>query len=92
MLLLCISIWLPLKIQRRRPRFKPETVLDFGSGLGTAIWYRYANLPALHICLNKKYISNYRAVDEIWKKSVYEYLSVDTSEDMENLANKLRRG
>lgn len=47
----------------------------------------YANYYSSYLC-----ISNYRAVDEIWKKSVYEYLSVDTSEDMEDLAKKLRRG
>ena len=45
-----------------------------------------------HSALFRLCISNYRAVNEIWKKSVYEYLSVDTSEDMENLAKKLRRG
>ncbi|XP_065913795.1 ribosome assembly protein METTL17, mitochondrial-like isoform X2 [Dysidea avara] len=58
------------EIRRRRPEFQPETVLDFGSGLGTAVW----------------------ATNEIWNKSVYEYLCVDTSEEMENLAKILRKG
>ena len=59
MRLTTVAMWLPcmymasIKIQRRRPRFKPETVLDFGSGIGTAIWYQHAMLlPTLHICLN----------------------------------------
>lgn len=37
-----VVVWLIVlccvKIQRRRPEFQPETVLDFGSGLGTAVW------------------------------------------------------
>ncbi|KAL5466749.1 hypothetical protein EMCRGX_G030898 [Ephydatia muelleri] len=52
------------------PSFKPETLLDFGSGLGTAVW----------------------AAHQLWGESIYEYLCVDTSQEMGEMARLLRLG
>lgn len=56
------------EIAKLDPDSHPETMLDFGSGLGTAIW----------------------AANEVWGESLYEYQSVDVSQEMGELARVLR--
>ena len=33
------GLYVIVQIAVRDPKFHPETMLDFGSGLGTAVWY-----------------------------------------------------
>lgn len=58
------------EIAQRVPSFKPETLLDFGSGLGTAVW----------------------AAHQLWAESIYEFMCVDTSQEMGEMARLLRLG
>ncbi|XP_053597776.1 methyltransferase-like protein 17, mitochondrial [Microplitis demolitor] len=53
-----------LEIKERDPGFKPKTLLDFGSGIGTVSW----------------------VASQFWTKSLNEYLCIDASEEISNLA------
>ncbi|KAH0552664.1 methyltransferase-like protein 17, mitochondrial [Cotesia glomerata] len=52
------------EIQTRDPKFKPESLMDFGSGVGSVSW----------------------VASQFWQKSLREYMCVDASEKMCDLA------
>jgi ribosomal protein RSM22 (predicted rRNA methylase) len=56
-----------LEISERDPQFKPRSLFDFGSGVGTATW----------------------AANLYWKKNIFEYFNVDSSSEMNDLAQIL---
>lgn len=58
------------EIIRRNPDFKPRSILDFGSGVGTGTW----------------------AASSFWKHSIYEYFNVDSSAQMNDLAELVLKG
>ncbi|XP_028130761.2 methyltransferase-like protein 17, mitochondrial [Diabrotica virgifera virgifera] len=58
------------EIETRDPSFKPKSIFDYGSGVGTASW----------------------AANLFWKKYILEYFNVDTSRDMNDLAQMLLQG
>lgn len=57
------------EIQARDPEFRPNSLLDFGSGVGSCFW----------------------VVNEFWK-DVQDYIMVDTSSEMIDLAQLLLKG
>lgn len=57
------------EIQHRNPDFRPRSFIDFGSGVGTAMW----------------------AVSSLWKESIFEYLNVDSSREMNDLSDLIMR-
>ncbi|KAJ3662549.1 hypothetical protein Zmor_006893 [Zophobas morio] len=56
-----------LEIAERDREFKPRSLFDFGSGVGTATW----------------------AANLYWKKHLFEYFNVDSSSEMNDLAQIL---
>ncbi|KAJ8922406.1 hypothetical protein NQ315_004352 [Exocentrus adspersus] len=58
------------EISGRDPEFKPRSLFDFGSGIGTATW----------------------AANAYWKKQLYEYVNIDASREMNDLAQILLQG
>ncbi|XP_058793380.1 methyltransferase-like protein 17, mitochondrial [Phymastichus coffea] len=54
------------EINKRDPEFKPRTVFDFGSGVGTVLW----------------------AATQYWK-NIEEYVGIDISNDMNDLAEEI---
>ncbi|KAM4881471.1 ribosome assembly protein METTL17, mitochondrial [Thomomys bottae] len=58
------------EIHSRIPEFKPQTLMDFGSGTGSVTW----------------------AAHSTWGQSLREYVCVDNSTAMLNLAEKLLKG
>ena len=65
-------------------------MLDFGSGLGTAVWYvRQFNFVLLILL---PYLILLRAAYSVWGNSIYEYQTIDSSPDMGELAQVLRIG
>ncbi|XP_048211675.1 methyltransferase-like protein 17, mitochondrial [Perognathus longimembris pacificus] len=58
------------EIHSRIPEFKPQTLMDFGSGTGSVTW----------------------AAHSTWGQSLREYMCVDSSVAMLNLAEKLLKG
>ncbi|XP_012885156.1 PREDICTED: methyltransferase-like protein 17, mitochondrial isoform X1 [Dipodomys ordii] len=58
------------EIHSRIPEFKPQTLMDFGSGTGSVTW----------------------AAHSTWGQSLHEYMCVDSSAAMLNLAEKLLKG
>ncbi len=61
-----ISLRVFQEIRRRDPDFRPESILDFGSGVGCSFW----------------------VLQEVWK-GIKEFVLVDTSGVMNNLAHLL---
>lgn len=57
------------EIAKRHPNFRPNSLFDFGAGIGTGTW----------------------AAAELWKQSLYEYYLIDTSPDMNALADQIIR-
>ncbi|XP_056647957.1 methyltransferase-like protein 17, mitochondrial isoform X1 [Diorhabda sublineata] len=58
------------EIESRDPDFKPRSIFDYGSGVGTVTW----------------------AANIYWKKYILEYFNVDTSREMNDLAQILLQG
>ncbi|CAG9832274.1 unnamed protein product [Diabrotica balteata] len=58
------------EIEARDPSFRPKSIFDYGSGVGTVTW----------------------AANLFWKKYILEYFNVDTSRDMNDLAQILLQG
>ncbi|XP_055858662.1 methyltransferase-like protein 17, mitochondrial [Episyrphus balteatus] len=57
------------EIKHRNPDFKPRSFIDFGSGVGSAMW----------------------AASDLWKESIFEYLNVDSSREMNDLSDLIIR-
>jgi hypothetical protein len=81
-----------MQIAKRDKSYSPQTLLDFGSGLGTVEWYVHDNTC---ICNTNNVCSSRtlsRAAQQLWKDSLYEYQCVDLSNEMLDLAKRLRLG
>lgn len=77
-------------------------MLDFGSGLGTAVWFVVSHFNAckeltsrtisLRITIRLLIDITFRAANEVFKGSIKEYICVDTSPAMIELSEKLLTG
>ena len=82
-------------------------MLDFGSGLGTTVWYadamkcgsstvcgQYNDTMCIHITTQdvENYCTTSRAAHQLWGGSLYETQTVDTSSEMGHMARRLRTG
>ena len=61
-------------------------MLDFGSGLGTAVWCVHA------WDISTVMTEQFRAGHELWRESLFEIQTVDTSSEMGEMAHRLRTG
>ena len=74
-----------------QPNFGPQVMLDFGSGLGTALWC----VETARKRNGKEYyrvLFCVRAAHEVWGQSLYQYQAIDSSQEMGELARALRTG
>jgi hypothetical protein len=70
------------ELSHQRPGFQPKSMLDFGTGPGTAIWYDNTAYED-HECR--------RSANELWNAYLERVLAVDVSESMIAMAEKLIR-
>lgn len=75
------------EVKIRFPSFEPETMLDFGSGPGTVIWFAsiFSSLGFYSVLLIV------RAATQHWP-SIKAVMAVEPSEHMANVADKLLKG
>lgn len=71
------------ELRTRLPDFRPKTVLDFGTGPGTAILYKLCS--CYHVLIHTVLL---RSANEYWKGSIAQVLAVDISEPMLLTARK----
>ncbi|MEQ2249093.1 hypothetical protein ILYODFUR_025854, partial [Ilyodon furcidens] len=83
------------EIKKRDPSFAPQSLLDFGSGLGTVAWLvvRFRLCPfALNVNSVMSLCLFLRASHSCWGDTLKEMVCVDSSAPMNILAERLLKG
>lgn len=92
------------EMKRRDENYQPRTIFDFGSGVGSVLWYfsKFLLLLLLLFCVyfhfflltfhSINYILFFRACNNMWPKSIYEHYCVEKSSSMIEVADLLLRG
>lgn len=71
--------------------FAPRSLFDYGSGVGTVTWYIQTGFS--FITLKKWQLTWFdRAVNAFWKSQIFEYMNIDSSAEMNDLAEILLKG
>lgn len=77
------------ELSARDVNFKPRSLFDFGSGVGTVTWFVISNNFVMEYC-HSNY--TYRAARTYWKDQIFENFNVDISVDMNDLAQIILQG